>query len=120
MNNRKVRILTWIPRVLTILFALFLSVFSLDVLSEPGDPLLKAAGFLIHLIPTALVFLCLALAWRRPARGGPAFIALGIASVFFCSSWRSAGVFLSISLPLLFIGMLFAIQALPGRSKRTP
>ena len=34
MNTKPKRVLYWIPRALTILFALFISVFALDVFGE--------------------------------------------------------------------------------------
>lgn len=116
MVNRRAYVFPWFPRILAILFALFLSIFSLDTLSEPGETWAKMAGFLIHLIPAALVSLCLILAWRRPALGGAAFLLLGMASIFSCSSWRSPDAFLMITLPLLLSGILFIIQALLNRS----
>ena len=59
------RVLFWTPRVLCILFAAFLSMFALDVFREAygfGETII---ALLIHLVPTILVGIVLAIAWRR-------------------------------------------------------
>lgn len=64
MNERSVRLLFWSPRVLAIAFAVFLGVFALDVFHEPRGWWEMALAFSIHLIPSAIVVVMLAAAWR--------------------------------------------------------
>ena len=76
MTTTSARWLLWIPRVFAILVGLFLGLFALDAFSE-GKPLVQAlAGFIIHLAPAAVLFVAVALAWRREWIGGTAFVGL--------------------------------------------
>jgi hypothetical protein len=105
MSTITKRILFWTPRVLCILFALFLSLFALDVFSEGygfGEAVL---ALLIHLVPTYLVVIALAIAWRREGVGAILFIAL---TVFYLVVSRGEGWV--IAAPLLLIGVLFLLN----------
>lgn len=64
MSQKGKRLLFWLPRILAILFALFLSIFALDVFQEPRGFWRTALAFAIHLIPSATVVAMLAAAWR--------------------------------------------------------
>lgn len=75
--------IVWTPRVLSILYACFLSIFALDVFAEGrpwGETLL---ALLIHLVPTWLVFLVLILAWRHAWIGAAGFALLALAYSFW-------------------------------------
>jgi len=88
--------------VLCILFAVFISLFAIDVFSEGysfGETIL---ALLIHLVPTCLVIIALVIAWRWEWVGAILFIALAL---FFLVS--SGGESWIISGPLLLIGGLF-------------
>ena len=47
--------LLWIPRVLAIMFILFISVFALDAFSGKVPFIKEFVGFLIHLIPSFIL-----------------------------------------------------------------
>ena len=99
------RLLLWSPRILGILFAIFLSLFSLDVFSEGysfGETIL---ALLIHLIPTYLVVISLAIAWRWECIGSILFIAL--ASAYLASSSGESWI---ISGLLFLIAILFLVN----------
>jgi hypothetical protein len=105
MHTYTKRILFWIPRVLCILFAVFISLFALDVFSERytlGEMIL---AFLIHLIPTFLVVLALVIAWRWESIGTVLFIALAL---FYGASGR--GQSWIIFAPLFLIAALFLVD----------
>lgn len=105
MHTYTKRILFWIPRVLCILFAVFISLFALDVFSERytlGEMIL---AFLIHLIPTFLVVLALVIAWRWESIGTVLFIALAL---FYVASGR--GQSWIIFAPLFLIAALFLVD----------
>ncbi len=105
MNMTIRRALFWAPRVLCILFALFLSVFALDVFSEGygfGETIL---ALLIHLIPTFLIVIILAIAWRREIVGVILFFALALIYLVM-----SKGESLIISVPLILVGGLFLLN----------
>ena len=102
MNTRTKRVVFWAPRVLCILFAMFLSVFALDVFSESygfGETIL---ALLIHLVPTFIVVISLVIAWRWEWVGAILFIAVAL---FFLVS--SGGESWAISGPLFLVGVLF-------------
>ena len=97
--------LLWIPRGLGILAALFLGLFALDAFGE-GKPLTEALpDFIIHLVPGAVLFAVVALAWRWPWVGAAAFF--GLALVFAASNTSRSDWILTISGPLAIVGALF-------------
>jgi hypothetical protein len=105
MTDLAARTLYWAPRVLTILFAAFISIFALDVFDgnkSLGQTLLALA---IHLIPTALVVLVLVLAWRREWVGAVAFCGLGM--LYAVWARQHPQWILVIGGPLFLVGGLF-------------
>lgn len=104
------QLLYWSPRVTGILFALFISLFALDVFSE-GEPVFKAVmGFLIHLIPTYLIIIALIIAWKWERSGGIIFIGLGFAYIVMAWGRENIYAFLFISGPLIIVGILFLLN----------
>jgi len=71
------------PRALGIAFALFLSLFALDVFETPAGFVDTAIALLIHLVPTFVLLATVAVAWRREWIGALVFGALGVAYVAF-------------------------------------
>ena len=59
------RVLFWAPRILCILFAIFLSVFALDVFSEGYGFWQTIGALLLHLVPTFIVVIALLIGWRH-------------------------------------------------------
>ena len=64
MNTRIKQVLFWTPRVLCILFALFLCMFSLDVFEEGLGFWGTSLALMVHLIPVYIVIIALVIAWR--------------------------------------------------------
>ena len=58
------QLLFWTPRILGILFALFLSMFALDVFGEGYGFWGTLLALFMHLIPVYVLLIGLALAWR--------------------------------------------------------
>jgi hypothetical protein len=119
------RLLFWTPRVLAIAFALFISVFALDVFDEHyGLPqLLVALG--MHLIPTALVALALAVAWRWEWVGAALFFGLGVAYIVTMRGRAQWDWYLFIAGPAFLVGALFLLNwryraELRARPRATP
>ena len=105
MNTTTKRVLFWIPRVLCILFAMFLSMFALDVFSEGygfGETIL---ALLVHLVPTYVVVIALVIAWRWEGVGAILFTALAL---FYLVTSR--GESWIISGPLFLVGVLFVFN----------
>lgn len=95
------------PRVLAVLFILFVSLFALD--SFPGEaPFLQEfAGFLIHLIPSFVMIVLLVVSWNRPLVGGWSFALLSVLFTGFFGTYRSLLEFSILSFPLVVISVLF-------------
>lgn len=109
--------LCWLARLLSIIFLVFITIFSLDVFSEGllFPELLYAT--LWHLIPSFLIFFAILIAWNNEKWGGVAFVILSIASVILLRTYNDAfGIFL-ISLPPLVIGVLFLWNSVIMRRK---
>lgn len=98
--------LLWIPRILTIVFILFISLFSLDVFEMDGSFLQKIGGFLIHNIPSFILIIILIVSWKRPFIGGVMFLAISVLFTFFFRTYNNIFSFILISIPLVIIGGL--------------
>jgi hypothetical protein len=109
------RLLYWSPRVLSILLALFLSIFALDVFIA-GRPWIEIlAAFLVHLWPSALILVIALLAWRWEWIGAAGFFLMAL--LYFLNTvgkfdWT---VHAAITGPLALIGLLFLLGWLRKR-----
>jgi len=101
--------LMWIPRVLAMIFIVFLSLFALDTFSGDAPLVKKLAGFFVHLIPSFILVLTWLISWKKPLMGGSIFILLSIAFAFFFRTYRSVPTFLLITFPVALVGILFII-----------
>jgi hypothetical protein len=108
MNKPMKRVLYWSPRILCIAFAIFLSLFALDVFDEHLGLLKTILALSIHLIPTAIIVVVLALSWRWEWVGGVLFIALGI--LYLTRMWHHPAAVAGISGPLFLVGALFLLN----------
>lgn len=103
------KFLYYSPRVLSVLFVLFLSLFSLDVFNEySGWGVLLP--LLIHLLIPILLLLAVIIAWKYDLFGALAFfvfIGLFFYEAGFGRDWT---VYLAIILPASIIGILFLIN----------
>lgn len=102
MNTNTKRLLYWLPRVLTILFALFISIFALDVFDESYSIGETIIALFMHLVPTFMVVIVLLIAWRWERIGAALFIALAL---LFMLMSRGEGWI--IAAPMLILGILF-------------
>jgi hypothetical protein len=119
MSKNINKYLYWIPRILAIVFILFLSIFSLDVF-EPGlNAWQIIIGLLIHNIPVFILAIVLWISWKREIVGGIFFILAGILlstvsvvrmvqSEYF-TWYGTLGVALTVGGPAIIIGILFLI-----------
>ena len=77
--------LFWAPRILSILFILFIGLFSLDVFGTGAGFWATLLGFLIHNIPTFILLIALILAWRWEWVGAILYVGFGI--WYLVTSW---------------------------------
>ena len=104
------KILYWTPRVLVILFAVFLSLFALDVFSEGYGVLETILALFMHLIPTLFVIGLLIIAWKWELIGGILFILLGIMFTIMFDGYESIAGFFIVCFPLFLVGGLFLLN----------
>lgn len=102
--------LYWSPRIFTICFILFISLFALDSFEGEQSVFQKSVGFLIHLIPTLVLVLLLVFSWKREWIAGITFIAFAV--LYILLAWGKFPVltYFLISGPLVVIGVLFLIN----------
>lgn len=110
------RFLFWTPKVLCILFALFVSVLALDVFGQGYGFWGTALALLIHLIPTGIIVAVLVISWHREWLAAVVFIVAGILYLF--STLQHLDWVLAISGPLWLIGVLFMVSWLYRRKLR--
>ena len=119
MNTNTKRVLFWTPRVLCILFAVFLSVFALDVFGE-GYGLWQTIGaLLLHLIPTYIMVIVLVISWRWEWVGAVSFSALGVFYVVLFWGRFPLPVYFTIAGPLFLMGVLFLFNWIYRAQLRT-
>jgi len=106
MKASQKRILFWTPRVLSLLFALFVSLFALDVFGMGYGFWETVLALLIHLIPVYVLLIGLALAWRWEWIGALCFI--GFALWYLAEAW---GRF-PLSVYLMMAGAPFVVGVL--------
>ncbi len=101
------KLLFWCPRILCLLFALFLSLFALDVFGEHYGFWKTILALFMHLIPTWIVLVVLVLSWRWAWIGGVLFPALG--ALYLITAWGRFhwSAYVGISGPLFLLGLLF-------------
>jgi hypothetical protein len=110
MSRLSGRLLYWSPRIVTILFVLFMGAFALDAFNEFHVFWKCILAFLIGLLPAGIVAAILVVAWRWEWVGAVMF---ALAAVYYAWSWTvpprhmnwpaTAGI----SGPLLVIAGLF-------------
>lgn len=94
------KVLYWLPRILAILYVVFISMFALDVFGEPQWPL----SLFMHLIPSYFLIAITIITWKREVLGGILFLIAGFALLIFTNFET-----LIIGLPVIIIGLLFLI-----------
>ena len=71
----------WTPRILLIIFALFLAIFSFDVFESCNGFFDCALALFMHNLPSLILLVILIISWKRDLVGAVIFITLGVACV---------------------------------------
>lgn len=106
-------------RLLSGLYAAFLSIFSMDVFGEHLGFWKTILALFMHLIPVWLVLLILWISWKRPLVGGIIYPLLGILYIVF--AWRRFIfiTYLFIAGPMFLLGGLYLADYYQRRKQST-
>jgi hypothetical protein len=97
-------LLFWTPRIAGIFVAGFLALFALDAFN--GHSFVSALPEVaIHLIPSLLVLMVVAIAWRFEWIGAMAFV--GLAALYAATARGRLDWIAIVSGPLVVVGLLF-------------
>jgi len=113
MRNPQIsKFIYWTPRILSIIFILFLALFSLDIFGNNYTFWETVVGLLMHNIPSFILLIILLISWRREIVGGVTFILAGLLYLFSLFSsghfeWYILSWSLFIAGPAFLIGALF-------------
>lgn len=102
--------LFWTPRILTILFILFISMFALDSFGGDKTVIAQIGEFLIHLIPSFVLVVLLYFSWRYEIIGVIAFLILAITYIIMAWGKFPVSTYFIISGPMVLISILFLIN----------
>jgi hypothetical protein len=119
MEDKINKFIYWTPRILSIIFIVFLSLFSLDVFDMKLSFWETALGLFMHNIPVIFLLIVLLISWKREIIGGIVFTLAGIFYGVMMSRDSLEGGMVSailvIAVPALVIGILFIINWLKKR-----
>ena len=104
--------LFWAPRVLTILFILYISMFSLDIFDGHYGFWGTIVGLLMHNIPSFVMIVLLIIAWRYEWVGAVGYIGLALLYMIFTSS--RVDLLMALSWSLMIAGPAILIAVLWG------
>jgi len=109
------KFLYWIPRILSVLFILFLSLFALDVFSE-YQGLAALPALAMHLLPSLILLIAVIAAWKWDLVGVIVFLAFALGYVWLAGLSRPWSWYVSISGPAAVTGILFLLSWIQKRS----
>lgn len=107
------KLVEWSPRVLSMIFIVFIMLFSLDIF-EPGVPWYDIiVGLFIHNIPAFILIIILWLSLNKPLIGAITYFLLGVLYIIWVivvTDLEMFGAILAICLPSMIIGILYFID----------
>lgn len=106
------KVLCFAPKILAVLFIIFISLFSFDAFNTKAGLGTILLSFLIYLIPSIIVILLLIYACRNSRIGGTLFILLGMIFTLYFKTYTRLSFFLAISGPVFLIGILFLVGSI--------
>jgi hypothetical protein len=113
------KVLWWLPRILSLLFIVFISLFAMDVFSQGYVWYEFIIALVMHLIPTIILVSVLLIAWKQELFGAIAFYGAAIVLAFMVGPGNEDLIgFLVIALPVFVIATLFLILGIEGKQGR--
>ena len=100
----------WAPRILSILFIMFLTVFSFDVFTPGAAAGEIALAFFVHNIPSLVLLAVLIISWKFEIVGGITYLLAGIVYIVFNRKSGDWSVVLIIAGPALIISVLYFVN----------
>ncbi len=114
--NLTEKIIYWLPRVLSICFLAFISIFALDIFSEySGFAIILP--LLIHLIPSFILLVVALIAWKYELVGTIIFLGFAMFYVWDVGFTRPLSWYIAIVLPASIVGVLYLISWIQRRSR---
>ena len=107
----------WVPRLLSIGFVLFISIFALDVFSEYSGYQIILPLFM-HLLPSLLLLVVTAIAWKYELVGAIIFLGFAAFYVWDVGFSKPLSWYLAIALPASIVGILYLISWIQGRNHK--
>ncbi len=104
------KILLWAPRLVLIVFALFLVIFSFDVFGEGKGSMEIGTAFVAHNIPTLIFGLVVFVAWRREWVGVLSCIVLAVAYIVWFWGRFPLAVYFIMTGPLFIVAAMYAVN----------
>ena len=103
------KILTWAPRVLSIAFVLFLSLFALDVFDQYAG-MSALLPLFMHLLPALGLLIVTAIAWKFEWVGALVFLGFAVLYVWDAGMARPWSWYATIAAPSALVGILYLIS----------
>ena len=91
----------------SIVFAIFVSIFALDVFDNGFNGAETVIALVMHMIPTAIVVIALVLSWKWEWIGALLFIGLSVFYPIWTQGKFHGIAYIAMSGPMLLAGMLF-------------
>jgi len=114
-----VSLLHWLPRAICILAILFISLFAFDAFSPEYTFWQQVGRFFVHLTPSIILTIILAIAWKRELIGGVIFglVSIGLSPMIYEHNYNlnhsittSIGIVLMVTFPFVVVAALFIVS----------
>jgi hypothetical protein len=103
-------VILWTPRVIALIIITFITLFAFNGFVPVSSLFRNTLALTIGLLPAIILLLALILAWFFKLAGGITYIILGIAMSFFFRIYSDELTFLTLSSPVLAVGILFVLS----------
>jgi hypothetical protein len=118
ISINKQKVIYWLPRILSIGFVIFLSLFALDVFNEYSGWELVLALFM-HLLPSIVLAGVVFISWKYDLVGAFVFLGFAIFYILAVGFDRPWSWYVFISGPAMIVGSLFCLSWLQQRRLKT-
>ena len=114
MKKKISKFIYWTPRILSIIFILFLMLFSLDIFDMKLGFWGTIVGLFMHNLPALILLVVLLISWKYEIVGGIAFILAGLLYIILLMKnpfeWYMLSWAIQIAGIAFLIGILFFIN----------